>query len=67
MPGVFHLTDILQLIIDGFNQRPFLQGDLILNMHQAVLHVLADPGDEVYAVDKELLKECFADVTLVAE
>ena len=33
MPGVLHLADIFQLIVDGFNQRPFLQDDLILNVH----------------------------------
>lgn len=67
MPSVFHLTYILQFIIDGFNQRPFLQGNLILNVHQAVFHALADFSDQVYPIDEELLKERFADAALVAE
>lgn len=67
MPDVFLLTDILQFIVYGFNWRPSLERDLILNVHQAVFHVVAKLGDEVYIVNEELLEEGLAAVPLVAE
>jgi hypothetical protein len=29
MTGVFHLRTVLELVVDGFNQRPFAQQQLV--------------------------------------
>ena len=46
MAGVFDLLDVFDLIIDGFDNRPFAQQQFIGQGHEFVVHVLADFGDQ---------------------
>ena len=43
LPGMFNLGNILQLVIDGFNNRPLPQQQLVPQGQRTLLHVLA-PG-----------------------
>ena len=62
MSGVLYLADVLQLVVDGLDDRPFPKQYLVIEVHQRVLHVPLDLGYEVYVVDEEHLKEILADV-----
>ena len=67
MSGVLYLADVLQLVVDGLDDRPFPEQYLVIEVHQRVLHVPLDLGYEVYVVDEEHLKEILADVPPVCE
>jgi len=67
MSGVFNLADVLELIIDRFNDRSFPKHEFFLQKHERVLHVLLDLGDEVQVIHKEHLKEVLADISPVGE
>ena len=41
MAGVLNLTHILELVVDGFDQRPFAQEQLVAQVHQPIVHVFA--------------------------
>ena len=42
--GVLDLRDVLQLIVDGLNQRPLTEQYLIQQRHQSIGHVAPDVG-----------------------
>ena len=50
MHGLCH---VLQLIIDGLDDRPLSEHDLVIDRHQLVLHVALEPGHQVYPVGEE--------------
>ena len=50
MAGVLDLADVLELVVDGLDDRPFAQEQLVGRRQQAVAHVLAQLGDEVEAL-----------------
>ncbi len=56
MARMLDLGDILELIIDGLDQDSFAEQELIGHHHQAVLHVLAEFGNQV---EMEILPELF--------
>ena len=56
MSGVGNLRDVLELIIDGLNDRAFAQEELIYHWHQLIVHILADGRDELNTLAKELLE-----------
>ena len=47
MPGVLDLLDIFDLVVDGFNDGPLAQRQLIDHGHQFVVHVPANFGDQL--------------------
>ena len=53
MPGVLNLADVLQLVVDRLNERPFAEKQLIPPPHEPILHVLADFGQEFESLSKE--------------
>ena len=68
MPGMLDLGDILQLIDDRFDDGSFSQQDLVGHEHQAVLHILAQFGDELdVEIQPQLLHQLLGDVTFVAK
>ena len=68
MPRMFDLRDILELIDDGFDDGPFAQQDLIIQQHEAVLHVLAQLGDQLKIVHlSELVHQRLRDVASIAK
>ena len=46
MAGMLDLTDVLELVIDRLDQRPFAEQELVRQRHQQVAHVLAQFGNE---------------------
>ncbi len=68
MAGMLDLADILELIIDRFDQCPFAQEQAIGQRQKDIAHVLAQFGDEAHPVgDQELLDQGLRDVALIAE
>ena len=47
------LADVLQLVIDGLDQRSLPQEQFVSEAHQAILHVLADFRQELEPLGKE--------------
>ena len=64
---MFYLANVLELVVHGFDQCPFSQYYLVLEVHEAVFHVLAYFGYKVDAVNKKLLEQAIADISFVAE
>ena len=67
MSGMLDLANVLQLLIDGLDDRPLPEQQLVMQTHQRVLHVPLEPGDQVYAVHEESLEEILADVSPIGE
>jgi len=67
MAGMFYLTDILELIVNGLGQRSFPEHNLVILKHQGVLHTLFQTRDEVDSVNEELFEEVFRDIDPVSE
>lgn len=66
--GMLNLADVLELVIDALDDRPFAQEQLVWEGHEPVAHVLTQFGDEVEALgQQELLGQRLRDVALVAE
>ncbi len=41
--AVLDLADVLKLVVDGLDQRPFAQQELVEQRHEPVGHVLVEP------------------------
>ena len=65
MPGVFHLCNILKLVIHGFHQCSFEEDYLVIHRHKYVPHVTFDLGDQLYAIQEKEVKKPFVDVSFV--
>ena len=67
MSGMLNLRDVLELVIDGFNNGAFSQKELILQKHQAILHILLDRSDEMQVLSKKLFNQGLGNVTFVGK
>ena len=67
MPGVLDLLDVLDLVVDGFDDGPLAQQQLIHERHQFVVHVLANLGDQLQAPLPELVKQSMGNVAAIAD
>ncbi len=68
MTSVLDLGDILELIIDGLDQGSFAEQKLIGHDHQAVLHVLAQLGNQLnLKILPELFKERSRNIASVSK
>ena len=56
MSGMFYLCDVLQFVIDRFNQGSFSEQYLVGNTHQRVLHIAFNFSDKLYTIKEEVLK-----------
>ncbi len=66
MPRMFNLCDVLQLVIDSFNQRPFSENNFIGYAHEGVSHVVLDFGNQLYPIHEQVLKQCLTYISFVA-
>ena len=66
VPGVLNLRHILEFIIDGLNQRPLPQENLVRNGHYLPLHIVLEFCNQLNAIHKEFGEEVLADVPLVS-
>ena len=64
---MLQLRNVLQLVIDGFYHGPLAEQHLVGHAHQAVLHVVPHLGDELDAIDEQLMEEFLGYVALVAD
>ena len=64
---MLYLTYILKFVINGLDDGAFSEQDLVIKVHQRVLHVPLKLRDQVYVVDKEHLEEVLANVPPVCE
>ena len=67
VPGMFELADVLELVVDRFDQCPFPEQYRIHVLQVLFLHVLPYLGHQLYAVLEQQLRKCLRDVPLVAE
>jgi len=67
VPRKLHLSNVLQLIIDGFDDGPLSKLELVGNAHQGTLHVVLQFGYQLYPVHKETLKQILADISFVTD
>lgn len=67
VPRMLQPSNVLQLIIDGFDDGPLSKQKLVGNAHQGTLHVVLQFGYQLYPVHKETLKQILADISFVTE
>jgi predicted DNA-binding protein len=44
--GVFYLRDILELVVNGFNDVTLAEQEFVLEFHQGILHIFTDGCDQ---------------------
>lgn len=64
---MFDLANILEFIVDGFNNGTFSKKDFVTYGHQGVLYVVPDLGNQVYTVHEKCLHEFSANISLVGK
>jgi hypothetical protein len=47
MPGVFDLRNVLELVDDGLDNRPFTQQEFIREMYQLVFYIRFELGNQL--------------------
>ena len=52
MSRMGNLGDVLELVIDGFDDRSFAKQDLVHDRHQAILHVFSQAGNQLHILFK---------------
>ena len=58
MARMLNLTDVFELIGDGFNTGAFAQREFVGTVEQAVVHVFAQLGDQLKSLgDQQLLRQ----------
>lgn len=67
MPCVLNLADVFEFVVDGLNECPFSEQNLVVKVHKRVLHVLSRLRDKMYVIDEQRLKEVLAYVAPVGE
>lgn len=65
MSGVLKLTEVLELVVHGFDDCSFSQEDFIRHLHQLVLHVAADARYQLETLFHQLFEEALGDIALV--
>ena len=56
MSGVFDLADVLQLIVDTFNQGSFAEQQFVPQGHEFIFHIPLPFGNELQAFRPQLLE-----------
>ena len=64
---MFNLCDVLQFVVDRFNDGSFSQQQFVGSRHQGPLHVFFQLCDELYAIHEVFLKQFLADVPFVTD
>ena len=57
MSSMLNMTYILEFIVDGLNDRSLSKQDLVVKVHEWVLHVPPDFGDQVYVIYEKPFEE----------
>ena len=64
---MFNVADVLEFVVDGFNERPFPQQDFVMQVHERVFHVILEFGHKVYVVNEKLFKKLLTYVSPVGK
>ena len=64
---MLQLRDVLQFVVDGLDNSPLANEDLVGDAHQAVLHVVPHLGDKLDTIDKQLVEQFFGYIALVTD
>ena len=67
MSGMLNMTDVFELIVDRLNDRPLSEHNLVVKVHERVLHVLPDFGDQVYVIHEQAFEEILTDIPPVGK
>lgn len=67
MATVFNLRDVLQLVVDRFDDGPVAQQPLVRQRDQPVFHVLLEWGKQLYSLEEKCLKEPLGQIAFVAQ
>ncbi len=68
MARMLDLTDVLELIIDGLDNRSLAQEEFVRHLKQAIAHPFAQFGDEVNPMgEQEFLHQGLGEVDLIAK
>jgi len=68
MTGVLDLANVLELIIDALDNRPFAQQQFVGQRQEHIAHILAQLGDEMKSLqDQEVFGQCLGDIAFIAE
>jgi hypothetical protein len=55
--GMLNLRNVLELVVDGFNNSPMTQEQSVGVEHELVFHIFAQLGEELEGVLREALKK----------
>ena len=64
---MFHLCNVLQLVIYRFYYCSFPEQKLVRHAHQATFHVVFKFGDKLYTIHKQALEKVLADIPFVTD
>lgn len=64
---MFHLCNILQLVIYRFYYCSFPEQQLVRHAHQGTFHVVFKFGDKLYAIHEQALEKILADIPFVSD
>ena len=64
---MLYLAQVLQLVVNRLDDRPFAKQYLVRQAHNVTLHVLLEPGNQLNPIGKQHLPQHLRNVSLVAE
>ena len=64
---MFHLCNILQLVIYRFYYCSFPKQQLVRHAHQGTFHVVFKFGDKLYAIHEQALEKVLADIPFISD
>ena len=67
MSCMLDVACVLEFFVHGFDNHPLPQYDLVIEVHQGILHVLLDLCDEMDVIHEKRLKKTLADIPPVGE
>src|SRR5215831_763088 len=65
MTRVLDLRNILELVDNGLDDRSFAQQQFVRQMHEMILHVFAQPGDQLESLFKEQSRQGSGNVATI--
>jgi hypothetical protein len=67
MTSMSNLRDVLELVIDRFNEGTFAQEKPVSQGHETIFHVLAQGCNELDILSEQLVKERLRNLAFVTE
>ena len=64
---MLNLCDVLELIVNGFNNRTFPKQDSVIHRSESTFHVVFQLRNQLYSVDEKLVEKILPDIALVSD